>query len=105
MTTVAEQWKKDVEQYENEYNYLSAKEFLDKVVSLKESRSEKEVADALGMPTNELRLRISAARRKIHEVLNERVKELKEAGLSEREIAIKLGKEESTIHRLLKMDA
>ena len=101
MEKMTEKWKKDVEQYENEYNYISAKEFLDKVTELKDSRSEREVSEALGMPTNELRLRISAARRKIREVLKERIKELKEAGLSEREIAIKLGKKEPMIRILL----
>ena len=105
MEKMTEQWKKDAEQYENEYNYISAKDFINKVTNLKESRSEKEVSEALGMPTNELRLRISAARRKIRKVLEARVGELKEAGLSIKEIAIKLGKEESTIRRLLDKDA
>lgn len=105
MTTVSEQWEKDVEKYENEYNYISAKEFLEKVISLKESRSEREVSSALGMTLVETSKRIKAAQNKIIKVLNERAKELKETGLSDREIAIKLGKKESTIHRLLKMDA
>ena len=105
MTTVSEQWEKDVEKYENEYNYISAKEFLEKVISLKESRSEREVSNALGMTLVETSKRIKAAQNKINKVLKEMVKVLKEAGLSEKEIAIKLGKEESTIHRLLKMDA
>ncbi len=101
MEKMTEKWKKDVEQYESEYNYISAKEFIDKVSELKDSRSEREVSEALGMPTNELRLRISAARRKIREVLKERVKELKEAGMTVEEIAKKLGKNESSIRLLL----
>ena len=102
--TVAEQWEKDVEQYESEFNYLTAKEFLNKVIELKDSRSEKEVAEALGMTLVEISKRIKAAQNKIRKVLEARVGELKEAGLSIKEIAIKLGKEESTIRRLLEIE-
>lgn len=82
---------------------MNDREFIEKVYALKKSGkySEKEVAEFFGMATVELRKRISEANRNLREELKQKVQKLKEEGKSARQIAIELGKNESTVRLLM----
>ena len=83
--------------------YKKNKEFLDRVNGLKQAKyPEKEVAQLMGLEnTMELRKKISRAHAENREILVALAKEMKEAGKSIHEIAIELGKNESTVRLLL----
>lgn len=84
-------------------SHEGAERFLDKVKELKGKFNEREVAAYLGLNTVDLRRLISIANITVREYLLERARKMKEAGKSTREIAIKLGRNESTIRGLLEV--
>ena len=82
---------------------MTDREFIEKVHELKKTGnySEKEVADLFGMTTLELRKKISEANRNLREELKQKVQKLKEEGKSVRQIAIEIGKNESSVRLLM----
>lgn len=85
---------------ENEV-YKKNSEFLETVSKAKHDL-EKKVAEALGFDSVvELRRKISFANRENRAILRELASKMKEEGKSIREIAIELGKNESTVRLLL----
>lgn len=70
----------------------------------KNGYSEKDIANFFGLTTAELRRHISIRNRDNRIVLCGLAKELKEAGKSVREIAIELGRNESSVRLLLDKD-
>ena len=70
----------------------------------KNGYSEKDVANFFGLSVAELRMHVSARHRDNRIVLCSMAKELMEAGKSVREIAIELGKQESSVRLLLDED-
>ena len=83
--------------------YKKNREFLDKVYELKRAKySEEEVTRLMGLDnTMELRKRVSQANLENRQILVEIAKEKKEARKSVREIAMELGRNESTVRLLL----
>lgn len=82
--------------------------FLKRVQSLKKAKdengermyTERQIAELMGMTTVNLRKTISKKLHERREELKKKVAEMKEAGMSPHEIAIKVGKNESTIRIL-----
>ena len=88
---------------ENEV-YKKNSEFLETVSKAKHDL-EKKVAEALGFDSVvELRRKISFANRENRAILMELASKMTEEGKSPREIAIELGKNESTVRMLLRKD-
>lgn len=90
--------------------YKKNHEFLEKVHGLKRAENpdgtrvyqEKEIAKFMGFEnTMELRKAMSRANAENRAILMQLVKEMKEAGKSVREIAIELGRNESSVNLLL----
>lgn len=85
---------------ENEV-YKKNSEFLETVSKAKHDL-EKKIAEALGFDSvSELRRKISFANRENRSILLELANKMKEEGKSTREIAIELGKTESSVRLLL----
>jgi DNA-directed RNA polymerase specialized sigma24 family protein len=82
---------------------MNDREFIEKVRELKKTGnySEKEVAELLGMTTVQMRKKISEAHRNLREELRQKVQKLKEEGKSVRQIAIEIGKNESSVRLLM----
>lgn len=82
---------------------MNDREFIEKVYALKRSGkySEREVAELLDMTTVDMRKKISEANRNLREELKQKVQKLKEEGKSARQIAIEIGKNESTVRLLM----
>lgn len=82
---------------------MNDREFIEKVHALKKSGkySEKEIAELLGMTTVGMRKKINEANRNLREELKQKVQKLKEEGKSVRQIAIEIGKNESTVRLLM----
>ena len=78
-------------------------DFIEKVHELKKTGkySEREVAEFLGMTTVGMRKRISEANRNLREELKQKVQKLKEEGKTVRQIAIEIGKNESSVRLLM----
>lgn len=88
---------------ENEV-YKKNSEFLDAVSKAKRDL-EKKVAEALGLNgIHELRRKISLANRENRAILVELASKMKEEGKTTKEIAIELGKTESSVRLLLTKD-
>ena len=83
--------------------YQHSGDFLSRVEKLqKDGLSEKEVADAVGLTTTDLRMQIRVAKHQRRELEVARAKSLREDGLSLNEIAEKMGyKNDSSIRSLL----
>lgn len=90
--------------------YMKNHEFLEKVHGLKRAENpdgtrvyqEKEIAKFMGFEnTMELRKAVSRANVENRAILVQLAKEMKEAGKSVREIAIELGRNESSVNLLL----
>lgn len=85
---------------------MNDREFIEKVYELKKTGnySEREVAELLGMTTVQMRKRISEANRNLREELKQKVQKLKEEGKTVRQIAIEIGKNESSVRLLMDED-
>lgn len=83
--------------------YQHSGDFLSRVESLqKDGLSEKEIADAVGLTTTDLRMQVRVAKHQRRELEVARAKSLREDGLSLNEIAEKMGyKNDSSIRSLL----
>lgn len=82
--------------------YQHSGDFLSRVDELKKSGlSEKEIADAIGLSTTELRVQKQLATHERRQLEVDRARSLKEDGLSTSEIGRIMGKNESSIRSLL----
>lgn len=89
--------------------YQRNAKFLESVNSLKKAKgpdgkhlySQKQIAEAMGMNTSELRKRISAANAENRAYLSQEAFRLKEKGMSKSAIARRMGRNESSIRLLL----
>lgn len=88
-------------------NQHGSNDFLTRVDNLrKEGMTEKEIADALGMSTGQLRIKKSIAIKEQRAQLVDRVEQLHKQGLSNVQIAEKMGlRGESTVRSLLNADS
>lgn len=98
------------ERYSNVWRSVDgAKFFLEKVTNAKKARDESgkhlwtehQIADMFGMLTTDLRFHISAANWIVREDLKKQVAKLKEAGKTVREMAIIIGRNESSCRLIL----
>lgn len=81
-------------------------DFLSRVNELKKSgMSEKEIADAIGLTTTQLRVQKSLASGEQRTLLVDRARSLKEDGLSTNKIAEKMGIAESSVRSLLNSES
>ena len=87
--------------------YQHSADFLSRVNDLKKSgMSEKEIADAIGLTTTELRVQKSLAKDEQRTLLVDRARSLKEDGLTPTEIGRKMGGiPESTVRSLLNVES
>lgn len=88
-------------------NQHGSNDFLTRLDNLKsEGMSEKEIADALGISTGQLRIKRSLAVKEQRSQLVAKVKQLKKQGLSNPQIAKEMGlRGESTVRSLLNADS
>lgn len=86
---------------------MNDQDFIEKVHELKKTGkySEREVAEFLGMTTVGMRKRISEARMNLRKELREKVLQMKEEGKTVRQIAIEIGKNESSVRLLMDDEA
>lgn len=86
--------------------YQHSADFLSRVNDLKKSgMSEKEIADAMGLTTTELRVQKSLAKDEQRTLLVDRARSLQEDGLKPTAIGKKMGLPESTVRSLLNVES
>lgn len=86
--------------------YQHSGDFLSRVSELKkQGLSEKEIAEFMGMNTNQLRIQKTLARNEIRALNVDKAKSLRADGLNDSEIARQLGVNESTVRYWFNADA
>lgn len=86
--------------------YQHSGDFLSRVNELKkQGLSEKEIADAIGLTTTQLRTQKALAKNEQRTLLVDRARSLKEDGLGATEIGKKMGIPESTVRSLLNTES
>lgn len=86
--------------------YQRSEDFLSRVNELKkQGLSEKEIADAVGLTTTQLRVQKSLAKDEQRTLMVDRVRSLREDGLSTNKIAEKMGIAESSVRSLLNTES